>query len=145
MNPEDITRVQHSWAQVEPIAPQAAALFYSNLFHHDPTLQALFKGNMEEQGRRLMQMIGVAVGKLGDLPTLVPVLQSLGLRHAGYGVQDQHYATVGAALLDTLAQGLGESFDAATREAWTRVYGVMAHTMTSAVAAAAPAEALSPA
>lgn len=136
MKPQDITLVQQSWAQVEPIAPQAAALFYSHLFEQDPSLQALFKGNMEEQGRKLMQMIGVAVGKLGDLPTLVPVLQSLGARHAGYGVQDSHYATVGAALLKTLEQGLGEAFDTPTREAWTTVYGVMAQTMTAAAAAA---------
>lgn len=136
MKPQDITLVQRSWAQVEPIAPQAAALFYGHLFEQDPSLKALFKGNMEEQGRKLMQMIGVAVGKLGDLPTLVPVLQSLGARHAGYGVQDSHYATVGAALLKTLEQGLGEAFDAPTREAWTTVYGVMAQTMTAAAAAA---------
>ena len=136
MKPQDITLVQRSWAQVEPIAPQAAALFYGHLFEQDPSLKALFKGNMEEQGRKLMQMIGVAVGKLGDLPTLVPVLQSLGARHAGYGVQDSHYATVGTALLKTLEQGLGEAFDAPTREAWTTVYGVMAQTMTAAAAAA---------
>lgn len=141
MNPDDIERVQASWAQVEPIAPQAAALFYANLFEQDPALQGLFKGNMEEQGRRLMQMIGLAVGKLDDLTTLIPVLQSLGLRHAGYGVQDSHYATVGAALLKTLSQGLGEAFDPATRDAWTRVYGVMAHTMTAAAAQAAEAAA----
>lgn len=140
MNQEDIAKVQASWAQVEPIAPQAAALFYANLFEQDPALQGLFKCNMEEQGRRLMQMIGLAVGKLDDLATLVPVLQSLGLRHAGYGVQDSHYATVGAALLKTLSQGLGDAFDAATREAWTRVYGVIAQTMTAAAATRSTAE-----
>jgi hemoglobin-like flavoprotein len=134
MKPQDITLVQQSWAQVEPIAPQAAALFYANLFEQDPALQGLFKGNLQEQGHKLMQMIGVAVGKLGDLPTLVPVLQSLGARHAGYGVQDSHYATVGAALLKTLEQGLGEAFDRPTREAWATVYGVMARTMTAAAA-----------
>lgn len=140
MNQEDIAKVQASWAQVEPIAPQAAALFYVNLFEQDPALQGLFKGNMEEQGRRLMQMIGLAVGKLDDLATLVPVLQSLGLRHAGYGVQDSHYATVGAALLKTLSQGLGDAFEPATREAWTRVYGVIAQTMTAAAATRSTAE-----
>jgi len=87
---------------------------------------------MQAQGQKLMQMIGAAVGKLGDLATLVPILQSLGARHGGYGVVDAHYDLVGAALLKTLGQGLGEHFDSTTEAAWTRVYGVMASTMMAA-------------
>ena len=134
MNPQDIDAVQASWAQVEPIAPQAAELFYNNLFELDPTLQSLFRGDMQAQGQKLMQMIGAAVGKLNDLGTLLPILQSLGQRHGVYGVVDSHYELVGTALLKTLGQGLGEAFDDTTRAAWTRVYGVIASTMTSAVA-----------
>ncbi len=36
---------------------------------------------MEQQGVKLMQMIGAAVGKLNDLNTLVPILQGLARRH----------------------------------------------------------------
>ena len=82
-----------------------------------------------------MQMIGAAVGKLGDLDTLVPILQGLGRRHVAYGVQDAHYDTVGAALLLTLSQGLGEGFTPAVRAAWTEVYGVMAKVMKDAAKA----------
>lgn len=124
-----ITLVQRSWAQVLPIAPQAATLFYGHLFRLDPTLQSLFKGDMATQGQRLMQMIGVAVGKLDDAQTLLPVLRGLGQRHAGYGVQTRHYATVGAALLQTLADGLGSGFSADVEAAWTEVYGVIAEAM----------------
>ena len=141
MTPHTITLVQHSWSQVLPIAPQAAALFYGNLFRLDPTLQPLFKGDMTAQGQRLMQMIGAAVNQIDRLDTLLPVLQGLGRRHAGYGVQQGHYATVGQALLQTLAQGLGEGFVPEVEAAWTEVYGVIAGAMmTAAVAAeAAPA------
>jgi methyl-accepting chemotaxis protein len=132
MQQETITLVQSSWSKVLPIAPQAAALFYQNLFAADPSLQALFKGNMEEQGKKLMQMIGAAVGKLNDLPALVPILQNLGQRHAGYGVQDAHYQTVGGALLKTREQGLGGDFTTEVRAAWTEVYGIIAATMIAA-------------
>lgn len=132
ISPQTIDLVQSSWAKVVPIAPQAAALFYNNLFTRDPSLQPLFKGDMAQQGAKLMQMIGAAVGKLGDLGTLVPVLQGLGQRHGSYGVQDAHYATVGAALLDTLSQGLGEAFTADVKQAWVDVYGVMADVMKKA-------------
>lgn len=136
MSPDTITLVQQSWAQVAAIAPQAAALFYQNLFNADPTLKPLFKGDMQAQGHKLMQMIGAAVGKLNDLGTLVPILQGLGRRHRDYGVQDAHYGTVGGALLLTLEQGLGEGFTPDVQAAWTEVYGVMAQVMKDAAHAA---------
>jgi hemoglobin-like flavoprotein len=132
MTPEQIQLVQGSFAKVAPIADTAAALFYSNLFTADPALKPLFKGNMEEQGKKLMQMIAAAVGKLTDLDTLVPILQNLGKRHVAYGVKPSHYDTVGGALLLTLEQGLGDAFTPDVKAAWTVVYGVMAKTMIDA-------------
>jgi methyl-accepting chemotaxis protein len=132
MKPETIILVQDSWSKVMPIAPQAAALFYQNLFAADPALKPLFRGDMDAQGAKLMQMIGAAVGKLNDLESLVPILQGLGKRHAGYGVLDAHYATVGGALLKTLGQGLGDAFTPDVEAAWTEVYGAMASVMTVA-------------
>lgn len=142
MHQDTVHHVQHSWSLVTPIAPQAAALFYANLFARDPSLQRLFRGDMQAQGQKLMAMIGAAVGKLDELPTLVPILQELGRRHGGYGVLPAHYAVVGGALLDTLAQGLGEAFNPAVRQAWTEVYGVIADTMMAAASGAAPREAV---
>ena len=132
MDPNTTTLVRHSWMQVQPISATAAALFYENLFTADPTLRPLFKSDLGHQGQRLMQMIGAAVDKLDDLPTLVPVLEALAQRHAGYGVREAHYQTVGAALLKTLGQGLGEDFTPPVREAWTRVYGLIAEVMVTA-------------
>lgn len=136
MTPMEIKLVQESFAQVAPIAPQAAALFYDNLFEADPALKPLFKGDMQAQGAKLMQMIAVAVGKLSDLDTLVPALQSLGKRHVAYGVKSAHYDTVGAALLLTLSQGLGEAFTAEVKSAWISAYTLMASTMIDAAEAA---------
>lgn len=134
MNPEVIRLVQQSWSLVLPIAPQAAALFYDNLFELDPGLKSLFKGDIQAQGAKLMQMIDVAISKLDKLDVLIPVLQGLGMRHAGYGVQAAHYETVGAALLKTLGQGLGDAFTPQVRDAWTTVFGVMASVMIEAKA-----------
>ena len=100
MNDHTISLVKESFDLVEPIAPQAAALFYANLFEADPTLKPLFRGDMIVQGQKLMQMIALAVSKLDSPATLMPALQGLGRRHAGYGVQDQHYDTVGAVRAD---------------------------------------------
>lgn len=142
MSPATIAHVQNSWAQVLPIAPQAAALFYANLFQLDPALQPLFKGDMTAQGQRLMQMIGAAVHQLDDPATLLPLLRGLGRRHAGYGVRTGHYASVGQALLQTLAMGLGSGYTAAVEAAWSEAYSVIAGAMMSAAAELAPVPAL---
>jgi hemoglobin-like flavoprotein len=135
MTPENQTLVRESFAAVVPIAPQAAALFYDRLFVLDPSLRPLFKGDMAEQGRKLMAMIGTAVANLDRLETIVPAVQDLGRRHAGYGIPLSSYDTVGAALLWTLGQGLGEAFTPEVEASWTEAYGVLAGVMKEAAAA----------
>ena len=134
MTPRQIQLVRTSFATLAPMAPQAAALFYANLFKADPTLAPLFKGDMAQQGQRLMQMIGSAVALLDQPAALMPVLNRLGARHVGYGVQPAHYETVGTALLRTLAEGLGDAFDEETCDAWCEVYGIVSSTMMAAAA-----------
>ena len=132
LTPRQVELVQTTWEKCVPIADQAAALFYGKLFELDPALKPMFKTDIKEQGRKLMQMITAAVRGLSDLNRLVPVVQDLGRRHVGYGVKDQHYDTVGTALLWTLDKGLGEAFTAEVKEAWTAVYTVLATTMKNA-------------
>jgi len=137
MNANQITLVQQSFAQVAPIAGQAAEMFYQRLFETDPSLSGLFKGDMKEQGRKLMTMIAAAVRGLDNVETLVPVLQKLGARHGNYGVKASDYETVGGALLWTLERGLGPAFTNEVKAAWTAVYAVLAKTMIDAQQAAA--------
>lgn len=137
MTPEQIELVNGSWAKVLPISDKAAELFYGKLFELDPSLKSLFKGDMAEQGRKLMKMVNTAVNGLDRLNDIVPAVQQLGVRHIGYGVKDEHYDTVGAALLWTLGAGLGDAFTEDTKQAWATVYGILADTMKAAAAEAA--------
>jgi len=118
--------VQDSFLKVTPIADQAAALFYERLFALDPSLRPMFQTGLEEQGKKLMQTLGVAVRGLNYIEDLIPVLEKLAQRHAGYGVLPGHYDTVGEALLWTLGRGLGEAFTPEMREAWVEVYAMVA-------------------
>ena len=87
---------------------------------------------MAAQRKVLMQTLTVVVKSIDRLDQIVPAVQALGRRHAGYGVREEHYATVGAALLWTLEQGLGEAFTPAVRDAWTGAYGTLASVMIEA-------------
>lgn len=134
MTPRQVELVQTTWEKVVPIADQAAMLFYNRLFELDPELRPLFKGGIKEQGKKLMQMITLAVRGLGDLGKLVPTVEDLGARHVGYGVRKKDYETVGAALLWTLEKGLGEAFTPEVEDAWFTVYNLLATTMQNAAA-----------
>jgi hemoglobin-like flavoprotein len=134
---EQVKIVQESWAKVVPIKDQAADLFYARLFEQYPEVKPLFKGDMASQGRKLMEMIDTAVTGLDDLGPLVEPVKDMGARHAAYGVKDEDYAKVAAALLWTLEQGLGEHFTPEVREAWTQVYTQLADLMKQGAAEAA--------
>lgn len=127
-----IQNVQNSFQSVLPISAQAAAIFYSKLFEKDPSLQPLFKGDMKEQGKKLMMMLSMAVNSLTNKPSLVPVLENLGKRHLAYGVSDEMYDTVGTALIETLETGLGESFTEDIKSSWVAVYTQIASIMKNA-------------
>jgi len=137
MTPEQVTLIKTSWDKVLPISETAAELFYGKLFELDESLKPLFKGDIKEQGAKLMKMINTVVVSLDKLDTIVPAVQSLGERHVGYGVKDEHYDTVAAALLWTLGQGLGEAFTDDVKEAWTTAYVILATTMKDAAAKSA--------
>jgi hemoglobin-like flavoprotein len=129
MNGRQIRLVQDSFRQVAPMAEAAAGLFYARLFELDPDLRSLFKGDMSEQGRRLMQMLGLAVKSLDRPEQLLPALRALGARHVAYGVREKDYDTVGRALLWTLRQGLGDAFTPEVEAAWAEVYAALAAAM----------------
>ena len=91
---------------------------------------------MAEQGKKLMTMLGVAVNGLPHLDKIVPAVQEMGVRHTDYGVEPAHYDSVGAALLWTLEQGLGEAYTPEVEAAWTETYTTLATVMKEAAAAA---------
>jgi nitric oxide dioxygenase len=127
--------VRRTWALVAPIADQAASLFYDRLFTIDPPTRHLFRRtDMAAQRATLMGTLALVVKGLDELDRLVPAVESLGRRHAGYGVVASHYVSVGAALLWTLEQGLGAEFTPDVREAWTTAYLTLADVMQDAAA-----------
>jgi len=137
MTPRQAQLVRESWPAVAAIGPQAASLFYERLFAADPSLRAMFRSDIGEQGKKLLAMLGTAVAALDDIATLLPSLHALGRRHVGYGVRGAHYDAVGAALLWTLERGLGRAFTDELRLAWTAVYAALASAMQSSEPAVA--------
>jgi hemoglobin-like flavoprotein len=125
MTPAQVKLIQDSFAKVAPISEQAAALFYGRLFEIAPEVKPLFKGDMTEQGRKLMRTLAVVVNGLGDLNAILPAASALAKRHVAYGVTPGHYAPVGAALLWTLERGLGAQWTPELAAAWAAAYATL--------------------
>jgi hemoglobin-like flavoprotein len=134
MTPEQKALVQTSFAQVAPIADQAASIFYDDLFERAPELRSMFAADMAEQRRKLMAMLAVAVANLDAWETIAPAVRDLGKRHVSYGVQPDHYPIVGAALIATLGKGLGPAFTPEIKEAWIACFNAVAAEMQAGVA-----------
>jgi hemoglobin-like flavoprotein len=133
MLPQQKMLIQKTWSQVVPIADQAAAIFYQRLFEIDPSTRPLFNTtDMAQQRKKLLQILAVAVSSLDNLGALSKTVEDLGRRHAGYGVKDAHYDSVGVALLWTLEQGLGDAWTAEAAAAWKEVYGLLSGIMRQA-------------
>jgi hemoglobin-like flavoprotein len=129
MTPDQVKAIQDSFAKVVPISEQAAALFYGRLFEIAPAVKPLFRGDIEEQGRKLMAMLAAVVNGLGNLETILPAASALAKRHVDYGIKPADYEPVGAALLWTLERGLGAQWTPELAAAWTDAYTVLADFM----------------
>ena len=123
MTPDRRKLVTESWKVLAPNAALVGTIFYRRLFEIDPALRQMFKGAiLDEQIRKLTTMLDLIVHWLDVPERLVPILKKLGARHSTYGVQDDHYGKVGAALIGTLEEGLGDAFTPELRSAWTEAY-----------------------
>lgn len=124
--------VRATFWMVEPKADEAAEIFYSKLFEMSPELRPLFKGDMKEQGRKMMEMVSTVVKGLNTLDVLAPLVRSMGRRHVNNGIRSEHYNLAAAALLYSLKEELKENWNEEVESAWLEVYETVSDIMQSA-------------
>ena len=100
ITPAQIALVKETWSKVIPISETVARLFYDRLFETSPQLAPMFDGvDLVSQRQKLVKAINMVVISLERIGSLIPTIREMGRRHVGYGVEESHYAQVGAALL----------------------------------------------
>jgi hemoglobin-like flavoprotein len=130
ITPAQIALVKETWSKVIPISETAAKLFYDRLFETSPQLAPMFDGvDLVSQRQKLVKAINMVVISLERIGSLIPTIREMGRRHVDYGVEESHYAQVGAALLWTLETGLGEHWSDEAEAAWTNAYQLLAGVM----------------
>ncbi len=118
MTTEQRRLVRDSVDSLREYAEPFVLLFYGKLFELDPGARRLFHNDLVAQGRKIMDMLGSVIDSLDDFQPMRAQLAELGRRHSEFGVRHEHYETLTAAFLWSIAQVLGPSFDVPTREAW---------------------------
>lgn len=134
-----IALVQQTLLAVLPQADAMAQAFYQRLFALDPTLQSLFTHDPAEQRRKFTDMLTTLIQGLDRLHTVLPEIHQLGFRHTGYGVQPEHYALAGVALLGAVEQVLDHPLSDDARAAWIEAYDLLTTAMQAGSAALSPA------
>lgn len=137
MAPEDIRQVRRTWARLVLERKVFGLLFYKRLFELAPETRVLFSPSLDVQGEKLFVTLTWIVDNLDDSGQVIAAAEDLAIRHLGYGVEARDYPAVGAALIDTLEEGLDGSITPAEKEAWARIYGALSSAM---IAAAYPDE-----
>lgn len=117
--------VRKTFSLVERRADVAALVFYQRLFDLAPQVRPMFSGDIQGQGRKLMEKLGILVAALDRPDELAAELEELGAGHAGYGVREEHYAVARRALLEMLGEVIGPAFTAEARAAWNALFDVV--------------------
>ncbi len=132
LHPEQVDLLQASFAEVEHQGEHVIDLFYDNLFEANPGLRSMFSSSRQRQSRKFLQSLRVIVNSLDEPERSIEVLEQLGERHKGYGVQSHHYELAGGVLIATMAQFFGKEFNEPMREAWQAGFGLIAAVMIQA-------------
>jgi hemoglobin-like flavoprotein len=128
MTPEQIAAVERTYAEVAGRGALSER-FYAHLFELDPSVRPLFTTDPAVQRAKFEDELGEIVRSITNLDDFVARVVDLGRRHVAYGVRTSHYGTVGTALLDALADTLGNDFTLEVRLAWAQAYDLVAETM----------------
>ncbi|WP_240625730.1 globin domain-containing protein [Spirosoma pollinicola] len=130
MTQQQLQLVKQTWKLLREIEPAVLGdVFYRRLFFKYPALRPMFKGSMESQYQKFVDMLSIIVARLDRPDTVAQEIGLLARSHAGYGVQPSHYADVKEALLWTLERGLGLDWNTDVQQAWIACYDTLTQLM----------------
>lgn len=129
----DVGLLEQSFALLAPQGAQLVERFYEELFYRHPEVRPLFEGiDASAQQQKLLSALVLVVDNLRKPDALVPVLQELGVRHQGYGVNADQYGAVAETLLAVMAEFAGQAWTTEIQAAWEQALEVVAGTMLGA-------------
>ncbi len=121
--------IQTTFAALAPQADELFIRFYERMFSNHPELRSMFPDDMDEQRKHLAASVALVVKNAGRLDNIVPALQEMGVRHAGYGVKPEQYGVVADNMLGTLSEFAGEAWTDEVEMSWAAALNAVALVM----------------
>ncbi|QBJ95942.1 flavoprotein [Rhodococcus sp. ABRD24] len=110
-----------------------ARTFYAQFFARVPHCRSLFPAGMDGQRAKLVAALEYIVRGLDDTESMLPFLAQLGRDHRKYGVEREHYAAAGNALLDAMRETDSDEPWSPDRDAaWRELVALITTTMSDA-------------
>lgn len=126
MTNQQLQLVKQTWKLLREVDPAILGdVFYGRLFAQYPSLRSMFKGSMDSQYQKFIDMLSMIVARMDRPDTVAAEIGQLARSHAGYGVKPDHYTAVREALLWTLERGLGNDWNDDVQRAWVACYDVL--------------------
>jgi methyl-accepting chemotaxis protein len=135
----DLEALETSFDLVAPRGDELMDAFYARLFAAAPVVRPLFART--DMGRQKSMLLGTLVllrKSLRNLDAVVPRLRELGARHVAYGARPEHYAVVGAVLVESMAELAGDAWLPEYERAWASAFEVVAGAMIEGTESAVP-------
>jgi nitric oxide dioxygenase len=134
-----IELLETSFQAIAPCGEAFVTDFYERLFTRFPQTRAFFaSADMKEQRKKLLGALALVIQNLRKPEVLTSALQGLGQKHVAYGVLPEHYPIVGAVLLETFADILGERWTPVYHEAWAQAYEAICTIMLQGASMSTP-------
>jgi hemoglobin-like flavoprotein len=129
MTPQQKEIVRSTFEIVKTKKEFFSELLYKKLFDLEPKSQALFRGDMVEQRRKLMRMLQISVENLDKPEELMPMLFNLGQIHHSFGIEAHQFTSFGDAMQFALKTVLGKDYTPDVEQGWKAIYQYLASTM----------------
>ena len=132
MNKQEHDAIRSNWEVIRPNVRFVARLFCTRLLLIDPSLAPLFRRDAEEQSRRLLKAVGIAVYGIGQPHILLPVVRMLGHHPSVRSMTPGQFESIGQAMQWALRIALNEAFDPTAQRAWENLYRAVSGTLRDA-------------
>jgi nitric oxide dioxygenase len=107
--------------------------FYRRLFEHNPEVLPLFNPANQQGGsqqKALAAAICAYAANIDNLEVLGGAVELIAQKHASLQVKPEHYPIIGANLLASIREVMGEGATDEVVDAWGKAYGFLAGIMT---------------
>lgn len=137
--------VEQSWKMIGDIGLEevGVATFKTLFEEYSPEMLQVWSFRNEKNlyesealkwhGFNVMHHIGTAVVGLRKPEAVMRQIVHLGKMHNNFNIQRWHFDKLGLALIATLQRVLGTGFTGKVKEAWIRMYGIIAEILMSQI------------